>query len=118
MGKMKHTEKSFEQRLDESTKIMEKHTDRVCIFVEKSKDCDNLIDLDRKKYLVPNFLSISQFIYVIRKRICLDKKDALFLYTKKKYLLSGTTNMIDLYNKHKDSDGFLYITYTSENCFG
>jgi GABA(A) receptor-associated protein len=118
MGQIKHTEKSFEHRLDESTKIMQKHTDRICIFVEKSKDCDNLNDLDRQKYLVPNYLSIGQFMYVIRKRIKLSQEKALFFYTRKNNLLAGTINMIDIYNKHKDPDGFLYIRYTGENCFG
>lgn len=115
---MKHTEKSFEERLNESTKIMEKHTDRVCIYVKKSNECHTLNEIDRNKYLVPNYLSIGQFIYVIRKRIKLPQEKALFFYTKNKCLLSGSTHIIDIYNKHKDYDGFLYITYTGENCFG
>ena len=115
---MKHADKSFEQRFGESKKIMEKYPDRVCIFVEKSNECEHLITLDRNKYLVPNSLSISQFIYVIRKRICIPKEKALFFYTKNKFLLSGSACMNEIYNKHKDDDGFLYITYTGENCFG
>mgnify|MGYP003706012285 CR=1 FL=1 len=115
---MKHTEKSFEERLNESIKIMELHTDRVCIYVEKSNECHSLNQIDRNKYLVPNNLSIGQFLYVIRKRIKLPQEKALFFYTKNKSLLSGSTHIIDIYNKHKDSDGFLYITYTGENCFG
>jgi len=118
MGRINHKDKSFEERIEESTKIMQKHTDRICIYVEKANTCDNLPNIDRNKYLVPNYLSIGQFIYVIRKRIKLTPEKALFLYTNKKHLLSGTTNAIDLYNKHKDDDGFLYITYTGESCFG
>jgi len=118
MVKMKHSEKSFEQRQTESTKIMEKYTDRVCIYIEKSNCEEEVPSLDKNKYLVPNYLSIAQFIYVIRNRIRLPKEKALFFYTKNQYLLSGNARMIELYDKYRDADGFFYITYTGENCFG
>jgi len=118
MGKMKHSEKSFEQRLLESTKIREKYPQRICIYIEKSDICNNIPILDKNKYLVPNNLSISQFIYVIRNRIKLPKEKAMFFYTKNKCILSGNTTMIELYDKYKDKDGFFYITYSGENCFG
>ena len=118
MGKIAHADKSFEQRLEETTKILDKYSDRVCIYVQKSDQCDDIPNIDRKKYLVPNYLSIGQFIYVIRKRIHLQPDKALFLYTNQKYLLSGSTTMLEIYNKHKDDDGFMYITYTGEKCFG
>ena len=118
MGRMKHHDKSFEQRLNETKKILEKYSDRVCIYVDKSDRCDNLLNLDKNKYLVPNNLSIGQFIYVIRNRIKLPKEKALFFYSKNNYLLSGDATMIETYNKYKDEDGFMYIKYTSESCFG
>ena len=118
MGKMKHSEKSFEQRLFESTKIREKYPQRICIYIEKSDICNNIQTIDKNKYLVPNNLSISQFIFVIRNRIKLPKEIALFFYTKNNCILSGNTSMIELYDKYKDNDGFFYITYSGENCFG
>jgi len=118
MVKIKHAEKTFQQRQQETIKIMIKYPDRRCIYIEKADSCDNLQDINRHKYLVPINLSIAQFIYVVRSRIQLSKEKALFLYSKNNSLLSGNTSMLELYDKYKDPDGFFYITYKSENCFG
>ena len=37
-------------------------------------------DLDKKKYLVPNDLTVGQFYILIRKRIKLRAEDALFFF--------------------------------------
>ena len=37
-------------------------------------------DLDKKKYLVPNDLTVGQFYFLIRKRIQLRAEDALFFF--------------------------------------
>jgi len=69
------------------------------------------------RYLVPNDLSIGQFIYVIHKRLKLNKGDALYLYINN--IIPSTNQLIkDIYNYHKDIDGFLYVTYSSEATFG
>ena len=34
------------------------------------------------------------------------------------YLINGSKIMDNIFNEHKQEDGFLYVTYTSENTFG
>jgi GABA(A) receptor-associated protein len=36
--------------------------------------------LDKKKYLVPNDLTVGQFYFLIRKRVQLRAEDALFFF--------------------------------------
>ena len=62
-------------------------------------------------------LNLSQFIYTIRKRIKLEASEALFFFIDNT-VPKNSAPIGELYNLHKDKDGFLYITYNSENTFG
>lgn len=106
----------YKYRKLESTKILLKYPSRIPIIVEKYKD-SQLKDIDKNKYLVPKDLYLNQFIYVIRKRIKLSPSESLFIMINNELCPS---NMIlsEIYDKYVDEDGFLYITYTSENTFG
>lgn len=107
---------NFTQRLDESNKIINKYPQRVPIIVEKCNQ-SKINDIDKNKYLVPKDLNMSQFIYIIRKRVKLDKSQAIFLMVDDSICPSNKPIGV-IYDEHKDKDGFLYIKYTSENTFG
>lgn len=109
-------EKSFEDRLQESTKVMEKYPNKVPIIVSKNTD-SGLQDIDKNKYLVSNDMVLSQFIYTIRKRIKLESSEALFFFIGNT-IPNNSKTIGELYNLYKDKDRFLYITYNSENTFG
>ena len=107
---------SFEKRKEESEKICEKYKDRIPIIVLKHKSCE-LPTIDKHKYLVPQDMSFSQFIFVIRKRIKLDSTKTIFI-TINNGLIPGNRSLSEIYSEYKDEDGFLYIVYTNENTFG
>jgi GABA(A) receptor-associated protein len=111
------TENSIDKRITESKRICEKYKDRVPVIVEVYDKDINKLKLDKTKYLVPFDLTVGQFIYVIRKRITLDKSDALFLFFNNE-LIQNTTCLSNVYKTHKDKDGFLYATISLENAFG
>ena len=110
------TKNNFDQRYDESNKIMNKYPQRVPIIVEKCNK-STINDIDKNKYLVPKDLNMNQFIYIIRKRIKLDKSQCIFLMINDSVCPSNVPIGV-VYEDHKDDDGFLYIKYTSENTFG
>ena len=60
--------KTENERLTESSKIIERYPDRIPIIVEKDKK-SKIKDIDKNKFLVPNDMTLGQFMYVIRKRI-------------------------------------------------
>ena len=62
---------SFDDRLQQSSKIMVKYPDRLPIICSKHPD-SKIQPIDKEKYLVPSDLTIGQFIFVIRKRIKLE----------------------------------------------
>lgn len=71
----------------------------------------------KKKYLVPSDLTVGQFMFVIRKRLKLPPEQAIFLFVNGTIPPTGAL-MNQIYDEHRDVDGFLYITYSGENTFG
>ena len=55
---------------------------------------------------------------MIRKKTTIDEKDALFLQVRAKFSITGEKTIGDIYDTYKDSDGFLYIMYTTELIYG
>ena len=107
---------SLEQRKVESSRIRNKYPNRIPIIIEPSSDC-SLPNIDRKKYLVPEDLTLGQFMYIIRKRIELGPEKAIYLFVGN--IIPTTSQYVSvLYSEHKNEDGFLYITYSGENTFG
>jgi GABA(A) receptor-associated protein len=108
--------KTFEERKSECDIIRKKYPNRIPIIVIKNSKSD-IPDIDKNKFLVPNDLSIAQFLFTIRKRIKLRPEQSLFLFVKNTLPRSDIL-LQQLYKEMQDEDGFLYITYSGENTFG
>lgn len=117
MEKVMHKEKPFEQRVKESNDILAKYPDRVCLYIEKYENCKTVPDLEKKKYLVPASITASQIIFIIRSKLNIPKDKALFFYINNN-IISGDTTIYTYNNKYKNADGFLYLKYNAESCFG
>ena len=103
----------------ESSKIREKYPERVPVICEKDPKQKKLATVDKTKYLVPIDLSVSQFSYIIRKKLEMEKNSSLFLLVAGKHSITGDSLMSEIYDQYKDADdGFLYISYTSEITWG
>lgn len=106
---------SLDDRKSESERILSKYPDRIPIIAEIENDSS--LTLDKKKYLVPNDLTVGQFVYVIRKRIKLAPEKSIFMFIGDTIPSTGAL-LSQMYKEKKDEDGFLYITVTEENTFG
>lgn len=54
---------------------------------------------------------------MIRKRLKLAAEQAIFLFVNG--VIPPTSDLLSaIFDEHKDEDGFLYITYSTENTFG
>lgn len=107
---------SFNKRKEESNNVIKKYPDRIPIIVQRHSSTD-IQDIDKCKYLVPKSMSISQFTFIIRKRIKLLPSQAIFISINNK-LVGGSKTISEIYHDEKDEDGFIYIVYTGENTFG
>ncbi|CCE81504.1 Piso0_002162 [Millerozyma farinosa CBS 7064] len=109
-------EHPFEKRKAESSRILQRFSDRLPVICERAENSD-IQEIDKRKYLVPGDLSVGQFVYVIRKRIKLPSEKAIFIFIND--ILPPTAALMStIYEEHKDEDGFLYVLYSGENTFG
>ena len=111
------TKHPFDIRAAEAARIREKFPGRVPVIVERAIKDKMLPLIDKQKFLVPPELTLGQFIFVVRKRITLSSDKALFVFVGNSLPTTGSL-MRELYVRHCDSDGFLYMTYCGENTFG
>jgi len=108
---------NFSLRKEEATRILKKYPERVPVLVEKHKGDKNLPKLDKKKYLVPQDLTVGQFVFTLRKRMEIRASDSMFLFFNDT-LVPVSQTLGNVYIQHKLDDGFLYAEYCAENTFG
>lgn len=110
---------TFEKRLDESQRILKKYPEKIPVICEiaKGKEKSDLPKIDKCKFLVPHDLTAGQLLLILRNRMKLSAEKAIFIFIGNT-IPKCTDNIKDIYARFKDEDGFLYITYSSENVFG
>ncbi|XP_049884829.1 uncharacterized protein LOC126379886 [Pectinophora gossypiella] len=110
--------KTFISRKEEVLAIRSKYPNKVPLIVEKYHRDKCLPTLDKTKFLVPQDITMSQFLVVIRNRIRIKPNQALYLIINNRSMLSMSLTMAQAYEAYCDEDGFLYITYASQEIFG
>ena len=108
---------TLEERKKEYQKVIEEHPGKIGIICEKAPK-SNIEEIKKTKYLISQEITLGQFSQIIRKKIKMEKEGAIFLLANGKISLTGDESMLDIYNKYKDEDGFLYIAYASEEVWG
>lgn len=111
----KHT---FEERAAASHKMLEKYPNRTPIICEPAaKSNIELSENIKTKYLVPRDITVGKFLLSLRDQLHLPSETAIFLFVN--HTLPPTSHSIgDIYERHKNEDGFLYIEYAGESAFG
>ena len=109
--------KSLEERKQEYQKVIEEHPGKIGIICEKAPK-SKIADIEKTKYLINEEFTLTQFTSIIRKKLNMDQKDALFFLANGKTSLTGNDTMHEIYKKYKDEDGFLYIAYAAEEVWG
>jgi GABA(A) receptor-associated protein len=111
--------KNKKNKVKESVRrIIDKYPDRVPVFVTRGIHDRNLKDISNNKFIVPDGITVSQFMAIIRKKIELTPEMALFIFVNKDILPLQSSTMGQLYHKYKNDDGLLEIKYCGENTFG
>tara|TARA_Y100000591_G_scaffold269958_1_gene244670 strand:+ start:3445 stop:3801 length:357 start_codon:yes stop_codon:yes gene_type:complete len=103
-------------RQGEATRMREKYPGRSCIIVDKADNTD-APKIDKHKFLVPDDITMGQFVYVIRKRLKIHSEKAIFVFVNNK-LPPSSMLMSEIYTNYRSDDGFVYMIYSAENTFG
>mmetsp|Transcript_2563 Transcript_2563/g.7632 ORF Transcript_2563/g.7632 Transcript_2563/m.7632 type:complete len:128 (-) Transcript_2563:328-711(-) len=112
----------FEKRVVEARRILEKYPDRIPVICERAAR-STLPDIEKKKFLVPGTMLCGEFKYVIHKHLSQNVASALgadqtiYLFASGSSPRTGAL-LSEVYDQHKASDGFLYLTYSAENTLG
>ena len=119
-GQISYIESFLEQPLDKritcSKKFLTMYPERVPIIVG-TYDLQ-LGTIRKNRYLVPRDLKVGLFVMEIRKNLeNLKAEQSIFLFVKNT-LPPSVAQMGSIYDKYKNEDGFLYISYSGENTFG
>ncbi|KAM4584950.1 microtubule-associated protein 1 light chain 3 gamma isoform 2-T2 [Odontesthes bonariensis] len=110
--------KSFATRKQEVAGIRSKFPNKIPVIIERYEREKYLPPLDKTKFLVPHELTMTQFVTIIRNRMALLPSQAFYLLINNSGLASMSLTMAQVYKDHQDEDGFLYMTYASQEMFG
>lgn len=114
---------TLENRKRISDSLLSKYPNKIPVIIER---CRNGPELDKFKILVPQDITIGEFLRKNKKFFTnhndIDKTLFAIISVKNKYayeIVPSTTDLFCvIYNKYKNEDGFLYIMLVYENCFG
>ena len=110
--------KSLAERKADVETIRNKFPTKIPIIVERYKKEKSLPPIDKVKFLVPIELTMAQFTTIVRNRLSLGDMETFYMYTDTGHMPALSINLTDLYNQCQDMDGFLYVTYASQEVFG
>ena len=75
----------------------------------------SIVNLRYSFVVEQNFLSI--YFFFFRNRMTLNSSQAFYLLVEDKGIASMSMTLAELYEKKKDKDGFLYMSYASQGFF-
>jgi len=104
-------------RRSESMLLSEKHPDKVPLIIERFTSEKKLRPLEKCQFVLPAFATVGQLQHVIRQRVC-DGRLTVYILAGCSEIPSLDTTIGELADRHRDSDGFTYLKYTSEDCLG
>ncbi|KAI1287671.1 Microtubule-associated proteins 1A/1B light chain 3C [Halotydeus destructor] len=110
--------KNLATRREEVAGIRAKFPTKIPVIVERYHKETSLSVLDKTKFLVPQELTMSQFVTIIRNRMQISSTQAFYLIVNNKSMASMSKTLAEVYRENRDEDGFLYITYASQEMFG
>lgn len=120
---------AFDARRRMADKALEQHSEKRPLVVDRHASANPLtLPAPRNvKFLVPEALTVAAFLRVLRRQLgegddddddALLPHQALYLYTDGGALCMCSSTISNVYERYRNQDGFLYLSYMSENTFG
>lgn len=103
-------EKTFEQRQSEYQQLKKAYPDLVPVMLDPIG-----ITCEKSKYLLSPTLKFGKFISNVKKYLSNVHPKVPLFFTVNGIIVDCEIDLLDLHNKYKDDDGFLYVTIYSES---
>jgi len=117
--------RSFEERVKNSSKLKKRHPGYVPIVIEKYGDRKMLRnESDEIKLMISLKDNLSNVITHLRNMLLKngilsgDPKKAITLFINGTTLVPVNLCLLEIHDKYKDDDGFIYMNYCEEATFG
>lgn len=107
---MKDIKKSIEN-------IRIKYPNKIPLFIYRSKKDKTLNDISNNKFLVPESITVAQFMVIVRRRLNISEEISIFIFVNNTIPCSSDS-ISSIYETHKNKDGMLVLEYCGENVFG
>ncbi|KAG0411324.1 hypothetical protein HPB47_011552 [Ixodes persulcatus] len=118
VGRSFKERKSLAVRKEEVAGIRQRFPSKIPVIVERYNREKSLPLLDKTKFLVPQELTMSQFVSIVRNRLQISACHSFYLLVNNRSMANLSKTLSEVYAECHDEDGFLYVTYASQEMFG
>lgn len=108
----------YQERKKQYEDLSGRYPNHIPIIVNRESTEKDLKMLDKTQFLAPNNMLLGTFKHIIQSRLDLRSRDSIWFSLDSGFLFSNDKTMAEIYKKHKNVDGFLYLYYHRENVFG
>eukprot|EP00092_Neocalanus_flemingeri_P099904 GFUD01127520.1.p1 GENE.GFUD01127520.1~~GFUD01127520.1.p1 ORF type:complete len:165 (+),score=36.54 GFUD01127520.1:66-497(+) len=120
----KRNKKSYRQRLEledrrkECAESRMRYPTKILLVIEKHRAEKSLEEIDKIKWLVPQEMTLLQLSSVLKQRLKCPQHQQLFLTINGREFPPLLSPLASLHSQFCDEDGFLYLSYSSQECYG
>lgn len=107
---------SISKRCEVSAKLRNKYPNMLPVILETGGGVP--VTLEKTRYLVPSGTTVGKLLYEIRRDMRLRPEQAVFLMTEAGVMPPTGYTMLEVYERHANHDGFLYLLVSNESVFG
>ena len=111
----------FTERQKECQRLQAKFPAKIPMVIEpyRTTKSNTITKLDKIKYVFPVDLPMGLVNRFIRGRLAsLSPNESLYLFVGETFLVSASTTVGEVYKEYRDDDGFVYVTYATQETFG
>lgn len=104
------------KRGEVSAKLRKKYPNMLPVILETGGSVP--VTLEKTRYLVPSGTTVGKLLYEVRRDMRLRAEQAVFLMTESGIMPPTCFMLSEVYERHANHDGFLYLLVSNENVFG
>jgi GABA(A) receptor-associated protein len=109
---------TLQARRTEAERLLLANPTKVPTIIEPRRVRDNRYFMAQNKFLISRDYSFLEFSQLLRNKLKLNANESLYLVAGATTIPSPEVSMARLYETARDTDGFLYISFSSQEAYG